>query len=117
MNLTFVCQNCDDSFELDFTAFVEDSKKLRCPNCSKKFPAAEMDELATTLDDLLSQVSALRKRVLISFDVDADELPPPYDLDGKRAAAGTDDDDEDEADDEDEVLGEDEPAADDDDRY
>jgi hypothetical protein len=116
MNLTFVCQNCDDSFELDFNAFVEDPKGQRCPNCNKKFPAAEMDELATTLDDLLGQVAALRKRVLVSFDVDAEDLPPPYDVDGKKAASSGDDEDEDEDEGDDDVLGDDEPA-DDDDRY
>lgn len=109
MNLTFVCQNCDDSFELDFPAFVEDPKAVRCPNCSKKMPAAEMDELATTLDDLLGQIAALRKRVLVSFDVDAEDLPPPYD------EGGTHDDDDEEDDEED--LADDDDIDEDDDRY
>lgn len=101
MNLTFVCQSCDDAFELDYSQLIEESKGRRCPNCSKKLPAAELDELVTTLDDLLGQIAALRKRFVISFDVDAEDLPPPHDVDNKKSAAATDDDEEEEDDDDD----------------
>lgn len=116
MTLTFVCQACDDSFEADVNRLSETSKGVKCPNCGKKLSAAETDDLATTVDDLLSQVAALKKRFAISFEVDADDLPPPYDTDVKAARAGSDDDDEDadELDEDEDELGEEASGEDDD---
>ena len=94
MNLTFVCQSCDDSFEVDFTRLTEDAKGLKCPNCGKKLSPAETDDLISSLDEVLAQVAGLRKRFAISFDVDSDDLPPPYDSEIKRAARGHDEDDD-----------------------
>jgi predicted Zn finger-like uncharacterized protein len=115
MNLTFVCQSCEDSFDVDLSRLTEDAKGLKCPNCGKKLTPAETDDLATAIDEVLSQVAGLRKRFLISFAVDAEDLPPPYESEGKRAARGHGEDDEEETDDEDadhledeEVGGEDE---------
>jgi DNA-directed RNA polymerase subunit RPC12/RpoP len=118
MTLTFVCQSCDDSFELDYAQLVEDPKRIKCPNCGKRVPPSEMDEIATTLDELLAQVAAMRKRFAISLDIDAEDLPPPYDSDLKRAARGSDDEDEEEDDeDSDEELDEDVESDEDDDRF
>jgi DNA-directed RNA polymerase subunit RPC12/RpoP len=117
MTFTFVCQSCDDSFELEYAALTEGTKGLKCPNCSKKLPSLEVDELVTAIDDVLGQVAALRKRFAISFDVDAEDLPPPYDTDRKAAAAEGDDDDEDE-DDDDDAAADDEPGdGEDEDRF
>lgn len=112
MTFTFVCQNCDDSFELDHAALAESAKGLKCPSCGKRLPSAELDELVTSIDDVLSQVAALRKRFLVTFEVDAENLPAPYDADGKRAAAAEEEEDEESDDD---ALGEDEEGDGDDD--
>lgn len=120
MNLTFVCQNCDDSFEIDFGQLVEEARSVKCPNCGKRLPAADVEELTGAIEDVLHQVAALRKRFLISFDIDAEDLPAPYDSDVKKSSR-RDDDDEDDEDDEDEDDDQDELDADDededDDRY
>ncbi len=113
MTFTFICQSCDDSFEMDYTQLAESTKGLKCPNCGKRLPAAELDEFVGGVDEVLSQVAALRKRFVASFDVDADDLPAPYDSESKRAQGAEDEDTEDDVSDEDE-----EPELDDDeDRY
>lgn len=118
MNLTFVCQNCDDSFEIDFGQLVEEARSVKCPNCGKRLPAADVEELTGAIEDVLHQVAALRKRFLISFDIDAEDLPAPYDSDTKKTARSDDEDDDDEEvdeDDEDELDEDDEDE--DEDRY
>jgi DNA-directed RNA polymerase subunit RPC12/RpoP len=115
MTLTFVCQACDDSFEADVNRLSEDSKGVKCPNCGKKLSASETDDLATTVDDLFTQVAALKKRFAISFEVDAEDLPPPYDAELKGAARGADEDeDDDELDEDDDELDEEVSGEDDD---
>lgn len=95
MTLSFVCQSCDDALELEYEKLLEQTKGLKCAGCGKKLSSAELDEFVTSLDEVLSQVAALRKRFIISFDVDAEELPAPFESDRKRASSDDDDDDED----------------------
>jgi predicted Zn finger-like uncharacterized protein len=101
MNLTFVCQNCEDSFEVDLAHLSEDGKGVKCPSCGKKLTASETDDLATAVDEVLSQVAALRKRFVVSFDVDGEDLPPPYDADAKHAGRGREEDEDEDVEDED----------------
>lgn len=119
MTLTFVCQACDDSFELEYGQLTEESRGLTCPNCGKKLPATATEDLVNALDELLGQVAAIRKRFLVSFDVDAEDLPPPWDEEeGKRTREEEEDEEEDEDLDEDvdeEPYSEDEDE--DEDRY
>ena len=102
MTITLVCQSCDDSFEVDYAHLAEGTKGLKCPGCGKKLSSAETEEFVTALDEVLAQVAALRKRFAISLEIDAEDLPAPYDTDLKRAArsAGGDDEDEEAEDDE-----------------
>lgn len=117
MNITFVCQSCEDSFDVDYASLTEEAKGLKCPNCSKKLSASETDDLVTAIDELLGQVAALRKRFSINLEIDAEDLPPPYDSDTKKAIRGDDDDeDEEDVDDEDAPL-EDESGEDEDDDF
>jgi DNA-directed RNA polymerase subunit RPC12/RpoP len=107
MTITFVCQSCEDSFDVEYSQLSEESKGLKCPNCGKKLSASETDDFVTALDEVLAQVAALRKRFVITFDVDGEDLPPPYDADMKKAVRGDDEDeDEDVEDDEDALEGE-----------
>jgi len=111
MNITFVCQSCDDSFEINFVALAEETKGLKCPNCGKKLSLSETEEFVTALDEVLAQVAAIRKRFAVSLEIDAEDLPPPYDVDIKRAAR---DDEDDEESDDDEDAPEDELVEDED---
>jgi len=98
MTLTFVCQNCDESFELDYAALADGERGVRCPSCSKKLPPATVDDLLSAIDDVLGQVAGLRKRFLVSFEVDPEDLPPPYDGEKRTARPSEDDEDVDEED-------------------
>lgn len=102
MILTFHCRNCDDSFERDYAALVDASKGTKCDGCGKKLPAADLEELLTALDEVFAQVAALKKRFVLSFDVEGDDLPAPYDGRGGGRAKARDDDDEDEEEDDEE---------------
>lgn len=115
MNITFVCQSCEDSFEFEYTQLSEATKGIKCPNCSKRLPPADVDELVMSLDDVLEAVAGMKKRFAVSFDVDSDDLPAQFSANARR---GVDEDDEDldDADDDDEDADiEDEDDSDDDD--
>lgn len=103
MTLDLTCQACDTSFELDLAELL-DEPRVQCPSCDARAPASVAEGLSDALDELLGRVSRMRSKFQIVFEVDSDDLPPPYDRERARAAA--DDEDEDEADEED--LGGDE---------
>jgi len=111
MTIDLNCQQCDASFELDVTDILE-GEPLACPNCGQKAPRKSVEELGNALDELLGRVAELRPRFLVSFSVESDDLPPPYDEE-----SGTEDEEEDEGslEDEDEDDDEDEEEPDDDD--
>lgn len=117
MNITFVCQSCTDSFELDYRELSSQVKGVKCPNCGKRLPPADVDEFITSLDELFEVVVGLRRRFALSFEVDAEDLPAPFDT-GRRSGSTVafdddDDEDSDEGDDE-ELLDEDSEDEDDD---
>lgn len=114
MTITFVCQACDDSFEFDYAHLAEETKGIKCPSCSKRLPPADVDEFVTSLDELLEQVAGLRKRFALSFEIDADDLPAPFDSDKRRARASDDDDDDDDSGDDDDEAGLDDELRDED---
>ena len=96
MTLDLTCQACDTSFELDLAELL-DEPRVQCPSCDARAPASVAEGLSDALDELLGRVSRVRSKFQIVFEVDSDDLPPPYDRERARAAA----DDEDEADEED----------------
>lgn len=119
MTFTFVCQSCDDTFELEHAQLAEETRGLKCPNCGRRLPAAVLDELVSSVDELLGVVASLRKRFAVSFEVDADDLPSEFE-DARRSRRGRDEDDEDEEEDEDDddvLLGDDEDDVDEEDSY
>jgi len=105
MTLTFTCTNCDDAFDVDYAALADNPRNVRCAGCNKKLPGPDMEEFASTLDELLGLVATLKKKAGVSFEVDSEDLPAPHDGGDK------DDDDEEESDDEDAAE---EPDEDDD---
>ena len=96
MTLDLTCQACDTSFELDLAELL-DEPRVQCPSCDARAPASVAEGLSDALDELLGRVSRMRSKFQIAFEVDSDDLPPPYDRERARA----DDDDEDETDEED----------------
>ncbi len=109
MTIDMNCQQCDASFELDVTDILE-GEPLACPNCGQKAPRKSIEEIGNALDELLSRVAELRPRFLLSFSIESDDLPPPYDEEG-----GAEDEEEDEASLEDDDEDEDENLEEDDD--
>jgi DNA-directed RNA polymerase subunit RPC12/RpoP len=100
MTFTFTCQNCDDTFEVDYET-LGNGRGLKCEECGKRLPAGDVEEFVTSLDELLARVGALRKRFGLTFEVDAEDLPPGFDADARR---GRDEDDEEEDDEDDDDV-------------
>lgn len=110
MTIDFICQQCEGSFELEFSELL-DGGALECPNCGQTSSERSAEEFANALDELLARSAKLRSRFVVSFAIDADELPPPYDDEDMD----DDFDDEDEEDDEDDDLDFDDEDDEDDD--
>ena len=104
MDITFHCTNCDDSFDRDYSALVEAAKGIKCDSCGKRLAAGDLEEALTAIDEVLAQVAALRKKFLLSFTVEGDDLPPPYSVKGRGKARADEDEDEDDEDDDDDDL-------------
>jgi hypothetical protein len=105
MTLDLTCQACDTSFELDVAELL-DEPRIQCPSCDVRAPLQMSEGLSNALDDVLGRVARLRGKFQVVFEIDSDDLPPPYDVDGRRSAAadeGEDDDETDELEDEDET--------------
>ena len=117
MTFNFHCQNCREDLEFDYESLSENSKGLKCESCGKRLSASELEEFMGAVDELLAQLAGLRKRFLVAFDVDAEDLPEQF-ADGARRGDDEEDDEEaDEADDdedEDAEEDDDEESADDD---
>ena len=110
MTLDLTCQACDTTFELDVAELL-DEPRIQCPSCDARAPAALAEGVSNALDDLLGQVARLRSKFQTVLEIDGDDLPPPYDREGVRAASEEDDEDE-EDDDEDELDSDDEVGRD-----
>ncbi len=98
MTLDLTCQACDASFELDVGEIL-DEPRIQCPSCDARAPLALSEGLSTALDDLFGQVAKLRSKFEVVFEVESDDLPPPYDR--RRVAAGADDEEDEGDEDED----------------
>lgn len=103
MTLDLTCQACDTSFELDVAELLDDPR-VQCPSCDARAPLPVSEGFTNALDDLLGQVARLRSKFQLVFEVESDDLPPPYDRD--RARAAVDDSDEPEEEDVDEEVEE-----------
>ncbi len=108
MTLDLTCQACDTSFELDASELL-DEPRIQCPSCDARAPLAMAEGLSNALDELLGQVARLLPRFGVVFEVDGDDLPPPYDRERGRALASAGDGDADVDLDEDDEPDEDGP--------
>lgn len=119
MTFNFTCQNCDDTFEVDYETLAS-GRGLKCEECGKRLPSADVEDLVSGLDELLGRVAALRKRFGVTFEIDTDDLPPGFEAETRR---GRDEDDEEADDEEEDDEGDDDDSFDedesdeDDDRY
>src|SRR5512133_2836811 len=93
MTIDVTCQACDNSFEIDVAELL-DEPRLQCPSCDARAPMPMSEGLSNALDDLLGQVARLRSKFQLVFEVESDDLPPPYDRERTRAAVADDDEDE-----------------------
>jgi hypothetical protein len=92
MTFDLTCQACDASFEADLADLLEDPK-LECPHCEARAPKAAVEGVTTALDELFAQLAVLRRKFTVVVEIESDDLPPPHDRDGRRAAAAEDDED------------------------
>ncbi len=112
--IAFQCAACKGDFELDITHFLERPTALKCSHCGAKPTSNRSHSLAQALDDLLSAMAAVRRKVQFELQLDSDALPPPYGPTEEEEQSGTmldedemDDDDEefeDDFDDEDDIF-------------
>jgi hypothetical protein len=112
MTFDLTCQACDTSFELDVTDLL-DEPRIQCPGCDAKLARAGAEAFSAAVDELLQQVSLLRKRFQIILEVESEDLPPPYD--DARARGGDDDEVEGEEGDDEALEEVEEAEADEDD--
>lgn len=114
MTIDFICQQCDGSFELDFSDLLEEDA-LVCPNCGQSSSDKSAEEFSTALDELFARLAKLRSRFVVSLAIESDELPPPYDEDSDEEDEDDEEEDDDYEDDEDEDDEEDDDDDDDED--
>jgi hypothetical protein len=93
MTLDFTCQACDASFEVDLTDLLEEPR-IQCPGCDTRAPRQATDNLVSALDDLFTELGGLRRKFTVTFAVESEELPPPYDRAGRHRAAPDEDEPE-----------------------
>jgi hypothetical protein len=111
MTLDLTCQACDTSFELDLAELL-DEPRVQCPSCDARAPMAMAEGLSSALDDLLGHVARLRPKFQLVFEVESDDLPPPYDRERVRSAAEDDAEEDEDVDGSEEELGHDEVERD-----
>lgn len=103
MTLDLTCQACDTSFELDVTELL-DEPRIQCPSCDARVTTAVAEGLSNALEELLGHASRLRSKFHAVFELDSDDLPPPYDRERRTADDADADDDDDVAEDEDDEV-------------
>ena len=74
MNITFECVQCEADFDLESTDLVRDPFLLVCPNCNAKANPEIIGATITALDELFLQLTRLRKRFRVGFDMEFDEI-------------------------------------------
>src|SRR5512138_1037725 len=97
MTLDLTCQACDTSFELDVTELL-DEPRIQCPSCDARAATAIAEGFSNAMDELLGQMARIRSKFQVVFEVESEDLPPPYDRERTRAASDDDDDEPDESD-------------------
>jgi hypothetical protein len=89
MTLDVTCQSCDATFEVELADLLEESQ-LECPSCEARATPAAVDGVTSALDELFTQLSTLRRKFELSFEVESDDLPPIYEREARRQASADD---------------------------
>lgn len=74
MNISFECVQCEADFDLESTDLTRDPSLLICPNCKAKANPEFVEATIVALDELFSQLTRLRKRFRVGFDMEFDEI-------------------------------------------
>jgi hypothetical protein len=74
MNICFECVQCEADFELDSADLVKDPSLVVCPNCNAKANPEIIEALSLALDELLSQLTRLRKKFRAGFNMEFDDI-------------------------------------------
>jgi DNA-directed RNA polymerase subunit RPC12/RpoP len=74
MNISFECAQCEADFEMESSDLIRDPSQLACPNCGRKANPELVEATMAALDELLSQLTRLRKRFRVGFNVEFDEF-------------------------------------------
>lgn len=105
MTLDFTCKRCDAVFEAEYGDMLQ-GEKVQCPNCDTKAPPKTIEEVLTSLDELMAAMAELRSSFHLSVTLESDELPPPYDSDAAEEDEDLEEEedlDEDDDDDDDDI--------------
>jgi DNA-directed RNA polymerase subunit RPC12/RpoP len=74
MNISFECIQCEADFDLDSVDLVRNPSQLVCPNCGSKANPEVVEAIMTSLDELFSQLTRLRKKFRVALEMEFDEL-------------------------------------------
>ena len=107
MQLELQCQKCDESFDVEAADLATDPE-LRCPGCGAKATVEQAEKLGAAFEDLFAAVASLRRKFIITGELDSEELPAAYDdpdgpaRRGKAPVLDEEDEDEEDAEEEEE---------------
>jgi DNA-directed RNA polymerase subunit RPC12/RpoP len=75
------CQNCGAEVprETGQHALTPSAGVVRCPSCGAHAPGDQIEGLVGALEELFGAISPLRRKFTLAFDVNSEEMPPPYD--------------------------------------
>src|SRR5256885_284606 len=78
MQLEFQCQKCEDAFSVEIADLSSDPA-VKCPSCGAHGPGDQVEALTSALEEVFAAVTPLRRKFTLSFEIDSEDLPPPYD--------------------------------------
>ncbi|TMB33465.1 MAG: hypothetical protein E6J61_05605 [Deltaproteobacteria bacterium] len=78
MQLEFQCQKCEDAFSVEIADLSSDPA-VRCPSCGAHAAGDQVEALTSALEEVFAAVTPLRRKFTLSFEIDSEDLPPPYD--------------------------------------
>jgi DNA-directed RNA polymerase subunit RPC12/RpoP len=108
MQLELQCQKCEESFSSDVSDLSSDPT-LRCPSCGAHAAGEQVEALVGAMEDLFAAITPVRRKFMLSVEVNSEELPPPYDeapAVARKAALLDEEESEDEDENEDEETAE-----------
>jgi hypothetical protein len=74
MNIFFECVQCEADFELDSADLIKDPSLVVCPNCNAKANTEIIEATTVALDELLTQLTRLRKKFRVGFNMEFDDI-------------------------------------------